>query len=238
MKTLLTSIYLTLCLMSASLCANTLENEKVFTIHGFMGSSWNMYYVAGPLEDEHMDIIHWDYPSRDKTIKEHGADLVKALRDQATQNPGKPIHFLTHSMGGLILRAAVNHPECPPEALIGKAVLLAPPNQGAVWGRLLGQFSLAHAIGSDQAGRELLTEQDFEHLGQFPETMDVMVIAGNLSVNFLIEGENDGIVAVSETYLNTPHRHEIIWVGHKTILISKDATKLIRNFFLDDKNRN
>lgn len=232
MKTLFTSICLVLCLQMTSLCAGSLENTHLFTVHGIFGSPWNMYYLADSLEKEQMEITYWGYPSRDKTIQEHGADLAVALRDHAAQHPGQPIHFLTHSMGGLILRAAVNHPDCPPEALNGKAILLAPPNQGAAWGRFLEQFALAHFIGKDRAGKELMTEQDFEHLGQFPETMEIFVIAGNMSVNFLIEGENDGVVAVAETDLSTPHHHEVIWAGHKTILLSKTAATMIHDFFI------
>jgi pimeloyl-ACP methyl ester carboxylesterase len=232
MKTLFTLICLILSLETTALSASPLENEQLFTIHGIMGSDWNLYYLANSLEKEQMEITYWGYPSRDKTIMEHGADLAIILRDHAALHPGQPIHFLTHSMGGLVLRAAVNHPECPPEALFGKAILVAPPNQGAAWGRFLEQFALAHAIGKEHAGRELMTEKDFEHLGQFPETMEILVIAGNMSINFLIKEENDGIVAVSETALTTPHHHEVIWAGHKAILLSKKAATMIHDYFV------
>ncbi|MBA3957439.1 MAG: hypothetical protein H0X51_03460 [Parachlamydiaceae bacterium] len=210
--------------------ATTLKNEKLITIHGFFGSPWNMYFLVKPLEKEQMSISHWGYASRDKKIQEHAEDLVRQLQEEAVQNPGKPINFLTHSMGGLILRAGLNHPDCPLEAKVGRAVLLAPPNQGAVWGRMIAEFSLANYIGRDQSGKELMTERDFEHLGQFPDTMEVMVIAGNFSLNVLIPGENDGTVAVEETYLTTPHQHVIIKQGHKSILLSKQASELAKDF--------
>lgn len=218
-------------LLLLTLTISLQANEKLVTIHGIFGSAWNLKYLASPLEGEGMDVTYWGYPSRDKVITEHAEDLVLELQTIAQQNPGQPINFLTHSMGGLILRAAVNLPDCPPEALIGKAVLVAPPNQGAVWGRMVGELDIANKLGKDKAGKELMTEQDFEHLGQFPDSMQVMVIAGNFSLNFLIPGENDGTVAVSETYLNTPHRHEVVKAGHKGILISSEAAALIHSFF-------
>lgn len=95
--------FIILVTLGTSLHAISLENEKLFTIHGIFGSPWNMYYLAGPLENEKMDITHWGYPSRDKKIVEHGADLVLELQKTALENPGQPIHFMTHSMGGLIL---------------------------------------------------------------------------------------------------------------------------------------
>lgn len=219
--------------LSTYASALTLENEQLVTIHGFFGTTWNMLYTSSFLEDERMIVNHWEYPSTEKKIGEHANDLVSYLQKLASRNPGKPIHFLTHSMGGLILRAAMNHPSCPPEAHIGKAVLLAPPNQGAVWGRLLSEIPLSEYFGGNQSGYELMTETDFEHLGQFPEAKDVLVVAGNLSINPLIDGENDGTVAVSETYLTTPHKHVVFFIGHKTILFSRQVSLLVKSFFLD-----
>lgn len=215
-----------------ALQAGPLANEKVITIHGILGSPWNMYYLAGPLENEKMEVLHWGYPSRDKTIMEHAGDLVITLKEEAEKNPGKPIYFLAHSMGGLILRAALNHPDCPPEAHMGAAVLVATPNQGAAWGRMLKDFYLANYFGKDKAARELMTEEDFEHLGQFPSTMNVMVIAGDYSLNYFLPGPSDGTVMVSETYLTTPHSHEIVHYTHVGILFSKQAATLIKDFFL------
>ena len=190
-----------------------------------------MYQVAKPVEKEGMNVVHWGYPSLEKKIVEHGADLVLMLQEMAAVNPGKPIHFLTHSMGGLVLRAALNDPECPEEAKIGVAVLLAPPNQGAYWARAMYWIELVKYIGGDQSARELMTEPNFEHLGQFPEIMPVLVIAGNFSFNFLIPGPNDGSVAVSETYLTTSHEHVIIPEGHKGILFSNESARLAKEFF-------
>lgn len=222
------SLYLTI---STLLHAGSLADEKVITIHGIFGSPWNMYYLAGPLENEKMEVIHWGYPSRDKKILDHAEDLVIMLQQEAEKQPGKAIHFLTHSMGGLILRAAINHPDCPTEALIGNAVLLAPPNQGSAWGRLISEFAFANQIGKDQAASELMNQENFEHLGQFPETMKVMVIAGNAGINPFIPGPNDGTVGVEETRLTTPHCHEVIFQGHKSILLSKTAALLSLEFF-------
>lgn len=228
-------LFIILISLSAYANAKSFEKETLVTVHGFLGASWNMHYISNYLENKNLNlkIKHWEYPSREKKIAEHAQDLAIYLQKLALKNPGEPIHFLTHSMGGLILRAAVNHPSCPPEALIGKTVQLAPPNQGAVWGRLLGEFSVSNYLGGDQSGYELMNAHDFEHLGQLPETMNVMVIAGNFSINPWIEEENDGTVAVSETHLTTPHQHVIIPVGHKSILFSKKTSRLV-NAFLHD----
>lgn len=221
-----------------TLYGNSLQGEKLVAIHGYSGAPWNMYFVAKPLEKEQMSITYWGYPSKDKLIEEHAADLVAFLQNEALKDPGQPIHFLTHSMGGLVLRAALNHPECPPEAQIGRAVLLVPPNQGTAWGRLLGEFSLPQYIAREYSGQQLLSELDFEHLGQFPDAMEVLVIAGNFGINYILSGENDGVVTVEETYLSTPHKHIVLNRGHKTILLSQEAANLAHDFIKDPDSVN
>lgn len=216
------------------LTAAPLKNEPLITIHGFFGAPWTMLYYANGFYHEGMLVTNWGYPSTEKTIESHGADLVKQLQQIANAKPFHPIYFVTHSMGGLVLRSAINHPDCPLEAKMGKAVLLAPPNQGACWGRFLDQFAFARNIAKDKAGRELMTQQNFEHLGSFPQSMEVLVVAGNYGFNPLLIDDNDGTVTVEETYLKTPHEHVVICTTHKGILINKEALALAKDFFERD----
>ncbi len=83
------------------------------------------------------------------------------------------------------------------------------------------------------AGRQLMTKRDFRYLGEFPQAMRVLVVAGSLGFNPFIRGQNDGTVAVSETFLSTPHSHCIVRRGHKNILFSQ-AVSAITKAFLDE----
>jgi len=208
------------------------SSEKIMLIHGFLGASWNLHYHEYLLKQAHLNPISWDYPSREKTIQMHAEELVKYLQEEANEHPCRPIHFLTHSMGGLVLRAAINHPNCPVEAKSGRAVLLVPPNQGSIWGRKLGEWKVICALCQNQSGRELLTQENFNYLGEFPGTMQIKIIAGNESLNPFISAANDGIVTVNETLLHTPHEHTTIAEEHHFILISQLANQLILEFFL------
>lgn len=113
--------------------AGNLADAPLVTIHGFLGAPWNLYYFTHHFEKLDMHVIPYGYESTEKKIEEHAQDLVECLQMIALESPGEPINFITHSMGGLVLRSAINKPNCPIEAKIGKAVLLGPPNQGACW---------------------------------------------------------------------------------------------------------
>lgn len=209
------------------------EERVIVCIHGFMGHSFEMKFFEGELKKLGWNVINWGYPSRDATIYQHAAALNVELQRVVKLFPHTPIYFVAYSMGGLILRAAVNQEHCPYEAKIGKAVLLGTPNQGASWGRFLSTLPLTHKLAKEFSGKELMTHENFDHLGEFPLTMQLLVIAGNLSFNPFIDGENDGTVGVHETYLNTPHLHFVLPLEHKMMLISRSALSITKEFFYD-----
>ena len=113
--------------------------KQVVTLHGFLRSAWMMNKVAKTLREDGYEVHNWDYKSRRKRIDEHAVDLVSHLNEIAKGEPNVPIDFVTHSLGGIIVRAALNHPDCPNEAKVGKAVLMGPPNQGAQFGKSVGK---------------------------------------------------------------------------------------------------
>jgi pimeloyl-ACP methyl ester carboxylesterase len=200
-------------------------DEPVYFIHGFMRSSSSMGKMAKAFEKEDYETHLWDYPSRRQTIEAHAGLLVVDLQKCALEHEGKPIHFVTHSLGGIVLRAALNHPDCPKEAKIGRAVLLAPPNQGSSFAHYLNNFWLVRKILGPKSGRQLLKSQMFDHLGQFPESLEVLVISGTSGWNPIIKEKNDGKVGVSESRLTTTHEQITVPCGHTWIMRSKTVIR-------------
>jgi pimeloyl-ACP methyl ester carboxylesterase len=196
-----------------------------------MGAPWNMHFLAKNIRRDGWHVVNWKYPSREAFISEHAEQLVKDLIHLSHSNPGKPIHFVTHSMGGLVLLSALNHPNCPNEGKTGKVVLIAPPIKGSSWGRWAGQFSAIKSIVKNFSGQELITETNFEHFGNFPDSLEkILVISGNFGMNPLLSEPNDGTLAISETRPSTPHEHLIVKSGHKSIIFSKQVCRSTLHF--------
>jgi triacylglycerol esterase/lipase EstA (alpha/beta hydrolase family) len=213
------------------------SGEKVLVcVHGFMRSKSNMSFFEKAFEERGWKVYLWFYPSRLKTIEEHGHSLTDLLNFIVKRHPDSPICFATHSMGGLVVRSAVNQAECPVEAKLGKAVLIAPPNRGSAYGRFLNAFEGFREIAGPYAGRQLMTtpEDGFDFLGQFPPSMQVLVIAGTCGFNLSIPGKNDGTVGISETRLSTPHEFKKIFAGHSWICHTPKTIEIAREFLERD----
>lgn len=207
-----------------------LKSGTLVLVHGFMCGKMNMSALENSLKKDGWVVINWSYPSRNKWIEEHAEDLVSQLKIIANNHPDKPISFVTHSMGGLVVRHALNQPDCPIEAKMGRAILVAPPNQGSSFARSLQKYKLIRRLVGEKSGQQLITNPGFDALGNFPKGMPVLIIAGTASWNPTITDANDGQVSVKETCLKTPHHHVNCYAGHSWICFAPTVIKTIKTF--------
>jgi len=229
MKKLCLSIFLVL--VTTSLFG---ERLNVVCIHGFMVNHRSMRSVERILEKSGACVYLWNYPSRKRCIQQHAESLALYLHDMACMFPGKPINFVTHSVGGVILRVALNHPACPQEAKIGRAVLLAPPNRGTILARQFRGFYPAHLLMGGKTGQQLMSydEEVIQRFGTFPETMDILVIAGTQGSKMFFNEPNDGFVTVEETWLSTPHRRVVLHLSHDKMLKHSQVLNITNHFIM------
>ncbi len=211
------------------------RGDTVVGIHGFISTWRSMKPIQCSLEACGFDVCLWDYPSRRRCIQEHARNLIPVLQQIACSNPGRPIHFVTHSTGGLVLRAAVNTPGFPEEAKIGRAVLLAPPNQGSSLARRFRGFMPVEFAMGDRSGWQLMNYDpcDMTMFGDFPASMDVLVIAGTNGNSCLFSEPNDGYVTVTETRLNTPYYFKCFPLSHGELITSAPVLCCMRTFICD-----
>lgn len=157
------------------------------------------------------------YPSRRAGISVHAERVGRAITALADD---VPLYVITHSMGGIVLRAALAGGWVAPER-IGRAVMLAPPNGGSELADLLCHTPLFRlALGP--AGQELRTTPD-GIAGALPALpCEVGIIAGaasrrTLAVS-LFGGPNDGKVSVARAQVDGMRDLLIVPRGHTFIM--------------------
>jgi pimeloyl-ACP methyl ester carboxylesterase len=169
------------------------------------------------------------YPRRADSIEEIVADLHSRYLE-CCQLQGGRIHFVTHSLGALVLWAyLVEHPP----AKIGRIVMLAPPNGGSEIVDRFGDWWLFRAFLGPMAPQLGTGSEDLP--ARLPVLdCDVGVIAGDRWINplglFLLPPPHDGTVSVNRTRLAGMKDHLVLPHTHSFIMNSSRTAREIIHF--------
>ena len=213
-----------------------MNNEFVVLLHGLLRSATDMALLAKYLEKQGYQTANILYPSRKMRLE----DLTAFVADKIAVHPGfraaKTLHFVTHSMGGLIVRyyLAARRPEH-----LGRVVMLSPPNTGSELADILhGNKILGPVFRAvfGPAGAQLKT--DYRHPDgaiDYP----LGIIAGSGSINplapWMLKGGHDGIVPVERTKIPGMHDHIVIRATHSFMMFNPKVMRQVACFLKDGR---
>jgi len=199
--------------------------EGVILLHGLCRTSRSMVQMERALTEAGYQVKNVDYPSRTASVQQLADDTIgKAVAD-CQRNGAMKIDFVTHSMGGILVRSYLASHSIPS---LGRVVMLAPPNQGSEVVDKLGWLPPFKWINGP-AGSELGagTNSTPNKLG--PVDYPVGVIAGDRSINWinscLIPGPDDGKVSVERTRLAGMSDQIVIHTAHPFIMKNRKAIR-------------
>ncbi|MBM7036757.1 alpha/beta fold hydrolase [Vibrio ulleungensis] len=209
---------------------NHSENEVVVLAHGLGRSDTAMWLFKRRLEDEGFAVCTLDYSSIGETV----ASVLEVTTKQIDQcvSDAPTVHFVGHSLGGLVSRSYLqHHPELTNSSRLGHVVLMGTPNQGSEiadhydgsWVMEFGgEISQALVTGENSLGNQL-------------ELIDsnIGIIAGTKSMiltNDAFSGPNDGLVSVESTKLINMKDFIEIEVGHSNMRYNKEVAEQTVHF--------
>jgi pimeloyl-ACP methyl ester carboxylesterase len=170
------------------------------------------------------------YPALRLSVQQLAARYLPPALERCGGSDGRPVHFVTHSLGAIVLRQYLqDHP--PPTG--SRAVMMAPPNRGseiadelrdlAPYRRLLGPAG--QQLGTDGAALPALLE---------PVDIEIGIIAGRRNVTPLLgrylPGESDGKVTVRSAALDEMKDFLVVDAGHTFIMYHPTVLRAVVRF--------
>ena len=215
MQTVSRYLCVLLLLVSFDAVSVTPDKECVVFLHGLMRSPSSMEKVATAFAERGFAIANVGYPSRQHPIEELAPLAVeKGLAQCPTDSM---VHFVTHSLGGILVRHYLEVQELP---RLGRVVMLAPPNNGSEVVDKLRDVPGFKTL-SGPAGFQLGTDQDSVPMKLGPVDYEVGIIAGTETfspiLSLYLPNPDDGRVPVESTkvegmsdFVILPHAHPFI----------------------------
>lgn len=209
------SIFFALCGMLSFSVAEG-EDEAVILLHGLARSSGSMGKMEKRLGDEGYQVHNIDYPSTEYPVEEIVEKLVVELAPVFEQS--RRVHFVTHSMGGIIVRQLV---KTQPIDNLGRVVMLSPPNGGSEVVDALGDWK-AFKVLNGPAGQQLGTGDDSLPSSLGPVDFELGIITGDRSINWvlsgMIPGVDDGKVSVENAQVEGMDAFKVVHATHPMIM--------------------
>lgn len=217
------------------------SSDCVVLLHGLNRSYRAMSKMAAGLQEAGYTTANVDYPSQSATVEGLAYMAVNEGLSRCRETDPDRIHFVTHSIGGILLRYAHNQSPIPE---LGRVVMLAPPNQGSEVVDITRNWPTAE-IFSGQAGLQLGTDENSIPSQLGPVDFELGVVAGTRTINPFMSAmlpiPNDGKVSVESTKVEGMDDFLVVRNSHRYIVSSdiviENTTAFLRSGkFLDSAN--
>lgn len=220
-----------LCTALAAAEACAADRACVVLLHGLARTAASMTPVAEALRGDYV-VVNVDYPSREAPV---AVLAERAVGDGVARCGGlgaRPVHFVTHSLGGILVRHYLTAHALPE---LGRVVMLAPPNAGSEVVDALRDMPGFLAYNGP-AGLELGTDAASVPRRLGPATFSLGVIAGTVSYSplaTLLPEPNDGKVSLASTRLEGMADFLAVPATHTFIMGDEVVLGAIRRFLRD-----
>ncbi|HYC70828.1 MAG TPA: alpha/beta fold hydrolase [Opitutaceae bacterium] len=223
----LSAFFLGLMAVVAPASAQSAEPECVVLLHGAGARGVVMKRVEARLRRAGYRTVNITYPSRRAPFEQLARDYLPERLRRGGVARAPRVHFVTHSMGGLVLRLHLQ--EARPDNL-GRVVMIGPPNHGTIAADSARRNRFLHWFFGANL-RHMGTGDDALHHRLGPADYDLGVIAGSGVINPIYTrkfgGPNDGIVAVESTKLAGMRDFIVLPYSHTMILFRRETGRQV-----------
>ncbi|MEW5723507.1 MAG: hypothetical protein AB1896_10400 [Thermodesulfobacteriota bacterium] len=177
------------------------DKEGVVLLHGLGRTRRSLLRLEARLAGLGYTTINRTYPSTRRSIEDLALGFLGGILNGEVAGRYEKVHFVTHSLGGIIARRYLQDHPAPPGS---RLVMLSPPNQGSELAELMGGSRLfGWLVGP--AGRAVAQGAAGPLGGLGRLDLEVGVIAGDRPrwslFSRFFPGPHDGKISVERTRL-------------------------------------
>jgi triacylglycerol esterase/lipase EstA (alpha/beta hydrolase family) len=211
--------------------------DGVVLLHGISRTARSFRKMQTALEGRGFATLNLDYASRRNALEALAEDIHPAIQ-RFTEGVDGSIHFVCHSMGGLLARVYIARHR--PKRL-GRVVMLGTPNSGSEIADRLNHLKPYRAFFGP-AGQQLGTQRNEAIKALFPPVnYPVGIVAGNRSIypiaSAFLPKPHDGRVSVANTKLDGMADHIVIETSHPWLVRNGPAIAQTIAFLRDGRFR-
>ncbi len=202
------------------------ELDLVVVIHGVAMNRWFTLPLARSLTRAGYRVVNINCPTRRRLWMNLADEWLPELLSLHRATEAPTLHFVVHSMGGLIVRRYLARTR---PSNLGRVVMIATPNHGSEVADRTRKVSLVRAMiginlaylgtGPDARWRLLPAAVDYP----------VGVIAGSRPLNPLglrfLPRPHDGTVSVASTHLAGEADHIVLPASHTGLLFRAETAR-------------
>ncbi len=209
----------------------TADRGTVILLHGIGLTRRSMRGLEKKLHEAGYATCNLTYPSTSLPLEEI-CDFLHPLIQDAEKNAPPPLHFVTHSMGGLVARAYLNKYR---PAHLGRVVMLAPPHHGSeVADFLQARMGALYRFFYGPAGQQLTTRFNRDEICGSPD-YETAILTGDFNcynpfARWMIKGTSDGLVSVASTRLTGMKTHKTVHASHRFIMNRPEVVEDVLTF--------
>ncbi len=198
------------------------RETNLILVHGLWYGAWSLRALSHRLCRFGFKISYFVYPASSASLGAHAGSLYEFASTAKTDD----LHFLGHSLGGLvILRMMSETPDLPP----GRIVLLGSPLRGSIVARRMRNLP---GSGKLLGAARTTLEAGYSRL---PKDRETGLIAGSIGIGlgFFMggtDGPGDGTISLRETSIPGLQDRMVLPVSHSGLLYSVKVARHAANF--------